>query len=490
MTLNLATVFLQMAAQQPDQPLILGPSENDCIRYGEFSQHVQALAAQLKALGIQAGDNVALQYPNGSDYIAYNYAIWACGACVTPIPVELADQEKQRVFQFIHVDSVICASRLLSSVEGLASEAIQTFTDNAVWFKLASTCQKPAELASVNAAFIRFTSGTTDSAKGVVLSHETIYQRIHIANEAIQLQTGVRVLWLLSMAYHFAVSIVAYLSFGATIVLPRNGFGVALLQAAFNHQVHIIYGAPNHYKMMVNDNTGKTLPASLRLAVVTTTALQKELAAAFYDRFGRVLNETYGIIELGLPAVNLSQSHAKQGSVGIPLSGYEWVLDNQSNEHSGEILVRSNAMLDAYYSPWKSRFQILQENNGWFRTGDLGQVDADGFLYLVGRCKELISVAGMKFFPQEVEQVLEKHPAIAAACVVALKSNQTGEMPAAYLIAATDSKKPDDMELKRYCDENLAGYKVPIQFHWVNQFVYTASGKLVRQANKLTALNN
>lgn len=158
MSLNLAAIFLQMAAQQPDQLLILGPGENDCIRYGEFSLRVQTLAAQLQALGIQAGDNIALQYPNGSDYIAYNYAIWACGACVTPIPVELADQEKQRVFQFIHVDSVICATRLLNSVENLASETIQTFTDNAVWFKVVSPCQKPAELASVNAAFIRFTS--------------------------------------------------------------------------------------------------------------------------------------------------------------------------------------------------------------------------------------------------------------------------------------------------------------------------------------------
>ena len=107
-------------------------------------------------------------------------------------------------------------------------------------------------------------------------------------------------------------------------------------------------------------------------------------------------------------------------------------------------------MLDAYYSPWQSRADILRENNGWFRTGDLGQFDAEGFLYLVGRNKELISVAGMKFFPQEVERVLETHPAIHTACVFASKSVRAGE--------------------------------IPIQFHWVDKLSYTASGKLVRRA--------
>ena len=357
--MNLATVFFQKAAEQPQQWLILGARDADSIRYGEFSQRVQSLAARLRELGVKPGDNVGLHYPNGSDYIAYNYALWACGACVTPIPVELAEQEKQRIFQFIHMDSVISATRLLNVI-------------------------------------------------------------------------------------------VAYLSFGATIVLPRNSFGVSLLQAANQHHVNLIYAAPNHYQMMLGDNTGQTLPDSLRLTVVTTTALNPALANAFYLRFGQVLNETYGIIELGLPAVNVSHSPTKQGSVGKPLSGYELTLEQQEAGEVGEVLVRGDAMLDAYYSPWQSRADILRENNGWFRTGDLGQFDAEGFLYLVGRNKELISVAGMKFFPQEVERVLETHPAIHTACVFASKSVRAGE--------------------------------IPIQFHWVDKLSYTASGKLVRRA--------
>lgn len=485
-TFNLADCFFDRARQQPDQLLIIGSKDKERITYSQFAARVRELAISLQNAGVKAGDNVGLHYPNGSDFIAYNYAVWACRATVTPIPVELAEQEKHRIFQFIHLDHVICSARLVKVLASLASEQTPTFTDTAVLFKVKSFCAAPLELKEVNAAFIRFTSGTTDNAKGVVLSHETIYTRIHAANEAMQLKSGDRVLWLLSMAYHFAVSIVAYLSFGATIILPKNSFGISLLQAATQHQATLIYGAPQHYQMMLSDNTGLTLPASLDLAVVTTAALSPRLAEAFYQRYGYVLNEAYGIIELGLPSVNVSRSLEKQGSVGIPLTAYELTLDKRDSEQSGEILVRTEAMLDAYYSPWQSREQMLSDYNGWFRTGDIGRIDNDGFLYIVGRNKELMSVAGMKFFPREVEDVLQKHPAIREACVFPLKKERLGEVPVAMLVPANgDMTQPTEKELKRFCTQYLATYKQPIHFYWVEQLAYTASGKLVRDVKKL-----
>jgi len=483
---NLADCFFDRARQQSEQPLIVGPKDEDRITYGQFATKVRELAIALQDAGVKAGDNVGLHYPNSSDFIAYNYAVWVCHATVTPIPVELAEQEKHRIFQIIHLDHVICSVRLFNGLASLASEQAHAFTDTAVLFKVKSFCAVPLELKDVNAAFIRFTSGTTDHAKGGVLSHETIYTRINAANEAMQLKSGDRVLWLLSMAYHFVVSIVAYLSFGATIILPKNSFGISLLQAATQHQVTLIYGAPKHYQMMLSDNTGLTLPTSLDLAVVTTAAVSPRLAEAFYQRYGYVLNETYGVIELGLPSVNLSRSLKKQGSVGIPLSTYELILDKQDNEESGEILVRSEAMLDAYYSPWQSREQILSDNKGWFRTGDIGCIDKDGFLSIIGRNKSLISVAGMKFFPHEVEDVLQKHPAIREACVFPLEKDRLGEVPVAMLVPTKgDVNQPTDKALKAFCAHYLATYKQPIHFYWVEQLAYTASGKLVRDVKKL-----
>lgn len=485
MKLNLAECFFQKAEQQPHHPLILGPGAEDKINYAEFRAEVQALAKHLKDAGVNSSSNIGLHYPSGRDYVAFVYAIWACGGCVTPLPRELTAPEKQQIFQFIQMDGVLSSVDLLDQICASIQPAALSITPRAVFARVDAICEAPPQLAEVNAAFIRFTSGTTGDAKGVVLSHESIYARIQAANQTLQIDATDRILWLLSMDYHFAVSIVAYLTFGASIILPRNSFGVTLLTAAARHQATLIYGSPTHYNMMIQDDTGACLPAELRLAIVTTTALRAEIADAFYARFGRTLNETYGIIELGLPAINVSQAKEKQGSVGQVLPAYELRLDCLPGEQQGEITVRSKGMLDAYYSPWKSREAILQQNDGWFRTGDLGQLDRDGFLYIVGRIKEMISVGGMKFFPDEVESVLENHCAIHAACVFGVQERQWGEAAVAHLVMEAGKAAPDENELRAYCKQYLASHKIPSRFQWVEQLTYTASGKRIRNAEKL-----
>ncbi|OUD12281.1 class I adenylate-forming enzyme family protein [Thioflexithrix psekupsensis] len=485
MALNLAEQFFYKAATQPDHPLILGQNSENKTSYQAFQNQINTLAQQLQAYGVQAGDNIGLQYPSGASYIAYVYAIWACGACVTPLPFELTAAEKQQIFEHVHIAAVISHPQALPHISAYLEGETLPLEAKTVFAQVKSVCQAPPELAAINAAFIRFTSGTTGDAKGVVLSHETIYTRIHAANTVLNLNAQDRILWLLSMDYHFAVSIVAYLTFGASIILPQNSFGVTLLTAATNHKATCIYGAPTHYMLMVQDDTGAGLPAELRLAIVTTTALRAEAAEAFYQRFGRVLNETYGIIELGLPAINVSQSRDKQGSVGQVTPGYALRLDRQEELGYGEILLKSDSMLDAYYFPWRSRATILAQQDGWFRTGDLGRFDADGFLYIVGRSKEMISVGGMKFFPEEVEAVLEAHPAIAQACVFDVKERQWGEPAGAQLVLVAGATKPTHDELRAHCRAALASYKIPGQFHYVTELAYTASGKKIRNPNKL-----
>lgn len=485
MKLNLAECFFQKANEQPDHPLILGQEAEDQTSYADFRTEVQALAAMLKQAGVQCGDNLGLVYPSGRQYIAFVYAIWTCGACVTPLPAELTASEKQQIFQYVHVDGVIAGSKFLAHIKDCLDPQTTPLTAQAVYARVVTTCAAPPQLAAVNAAFIRFTSGTTGNAKGVVLSHESIYERIHAANEALHITKDDRILWLLSMDYHFAVSIVAYLTFGASIILPKNSFGITLLTAAARHRATFIYGSPTHYALMIQDDSGARLPSELRLAIVTTTALRSETAEAFYARFGQVLNETYGIIELGLPAINVSNLRAKQGSVGRVLPAYELRLECLPGEAQGEISLRSNGMLDAYYSPWQSREEILARDGGWFKTGDLGRLDEDGFLYLVGRSKDMVSVGGLKFFPEEVEAVLLKHPAIRAACVFGRQDKQWGQTAVAHLVLAAGITAPSEDELSAHCRQYLASYKIPKQFYWVKQLSYTASGKIIRNPEKM-----
>src|SRR5207244_3273993 len=141
---------------------------------------------------------------------------------------------------------------------------------------------------------IRFTSGTTGSAKGVVLSHETIRDRIDAANEVLDIGPDDRVIWLLSMSYHFAVSIVAYLTFGAGVVLPGNHLAAGILDAAKRHRATLIYGSPVHYRLLASGDGGP-IPG-LRLAVSTTTSLDNNTAVRFRQRFGLPVTQALGII--------------------------------------------------------------------------------------------------------------------------------------------------------------------------------------------------
>ena len=488
MTLNLANVFYQQADLLPEHPAILGPHDDTCISYGALQKEIQTLANQLLGAGIHSGMNVGLHYPGGQSYIAFTYALWVCGACVTPIPMELAIEEKQNIFQHIAIDAVISTvdCELFSA---FSLGAALHLTEKSCLLNLKVLCTPPAELAGLNPAFIRFTSGTTGDAKGVILSHETIFARIQAANQGMDISPDDRIVWLLSMAYHFAVSIVAYLSFGATIILCKNSFGSTILQAANHHHATLIYAAPTHYELMSHDRSDLAL-SNLRLAIVTTAYLRTDIAEAFYQRYGLAPNETYGIIEVGLPAINLDAAKEKRGSVGKLLPSYLIKLDSPGENGVGEIMLFGPGMLDAYYRPWKPRDLILKQHDGWLATGDLGFIDDAGYLFIVGRSKEMISVAGMKFFIQEVETVLERHPAIQAACVFAIKTRRLGETPMAHLVLADNHEPPDEAQLKKYCSEHLASYKIPDQFQWVDSLARTASGKLIRNTDKLLLPQN
>ena len=193
MKLNLADAFFKKATEQPDHPLILGQDQADQVSYADFREIVEELAASLKQAGVREGQNIGLLYPSGRDYIAFVYAAWACRACLTPLPSELTASEKQQILDFVHLDAVIVGNRFLSQLEERLDPERIVLTPGAIYAKVESTCTAPPQLESVNAAFIRFTSGTTGNAKGVVLSHESIDERINAANEVLRISKDDRI---------------------------------------------------------------------------------------------------------------------------------------------------------------------------------------------------------------------------------------------------------------------------------------------------------
>jgi long-chain acyl-CoA synthetase len=481
-TINLFEVFCQMANRQPDHPAFVDRTIENVCSYRTLRDRIEHAAAKLKDVGVCPGMCVGLHCGSGLEYVVWAYAIWKCGGVIVPIAVELVGEEKAAICAAIHLGGVISTNKDRNCFEEFQNGPESPLQERLTWIPIGQVTENPPRFTKINAAFIRFTSGTTAASKGVVLSHETVYERIHAANEALQVGSHDRILWLLSMSYHFTVSIVSYLTFGATVILPNDHFGRTIVQAAKG--ATFIYGSPVHYHLMAHDRSEVTLP-DLRLVISTASSLNEATAEAFYRRFNIPLSQAYGIIEIGLPCINLDRQREKRGSVGRPLSAFEIkTSDVGLGDDLQAISIKGKGIIDAYYHPWKPRKKIMPD--GWFATGDLGKVDDDGYLHILGRSKEMISVAGMKVFPQEVEAILESHPGIKEACVFGHEHERMGEVPYARVVLAEDqSLAPSEEDLRKHCQSHLTTFKIPEKIDFVEELPRTASGKLLRRPIRL-----
>ena len=477
--MNLYEVFLETAQRQPDRPALVGPRSRDAISYRELNKSICETSDRLRGAGVGPGTSVGLHCSSGRDYIILNYAVWRCGGCVVPIPPELAEPEKQEVCRTISMEFVLNETGTLSFLKPFQRAPGVELSPRCILTPITSPRGHPAGFEKINAAFIRFTSGTTGTSKGVVLSHETVFDRISAANDVLRIGPSDRVIWLLSMSYHFTVSIVGYLTFGATIVLPANHFAEVVLGATVEHGGTLIYASPIHYAWMAKSTFRGELP-SVRMAVSTTTALDVDTAKSFYERFHLPLTQALGVIEIGLPCINIDFPLDRSEAVGRVLPAYRLRLDDVGlGDNLKEIVFSGKGFLDAYYDPWRPRSQIMPD--GWFHTGDVGELDSEGCLFIRGRIKEVISVAGMKFFPQEVERVLKAHPHVAEACVFAQRDATLGEMPCARVILKADAAgKCSEADLLEFCRRQLATYKLPQHIELTDDLRRTASGKVVR----------
>ena len=481
--LNLFDVFCQTVEKQPDRIAIYGPQDDRSYTYKELKELIEKTADKLKQAGLHPGMTLGLHYESGVEYIVLTYAAWCCEASVVPIAVELMPPEKRRILNEIGLDLLVTEDNSLATFKDLINASnLGTLWKDIIITKLENPRKHPEEFKHVNAAFLRFTSGTTGTSKGVILSHKTIYERIHAANECLHIGPEDNIIWLLSMSYHFAVSIVAYLSFGASIILCKNFFGSTIVKTSVEKKATMIYGSPIHYQLMSSTRDDVTL-TTLRTAISTTTALTQKVARAFYERFNLQLSEAYGIIEIGLPFINLNNTLDKPGSVGKLLPAYEMKLEETSVDSDvKEIKLKGKGIIDAYYDPWTKREDIL--NDGWFSTGDLGRLDDDGYLFIVGRSKEIINVGGMKCFPQEIESVLVSYPGVKEAVVYAQAHDRFGEVPSAQVVLKAGYDKTITEELlKDFCAERLEILKVPERIKFADELERTASGKLIRKEN-------
>jgi long-chain acyl-CoA synthetase len=438
------------------------------LTYGELLERVYEVASWIgRCEGFhQKGiPRVGLACGNGMDYIVLALAILKAGGCLVPLADELTETERLEIIGRTGLCGVI------SKGEGRAEwQALET-----------AGLENEAEFSALDPAFIRFSSGTTGRSKGVVLSHTKLRERIVAANAALEIGPGDRVLWMLPMAHHFAVSIVLYLYHGACTVIGSSHLASEVLETAKTTRATVIYGAPFHYSLLAVDQSGYLWP-ELRLAVTTAAPLTPEIARGFRQRFRKPLVQGLGIIEIGLPLLNTGGAGDSPTAVGRPLPSFDVELRDEEGlpmavGSIGELWIKGPGMFDAYLSPWQAVDEICVD--GWFATGDLAEMDAAGRVYLRGRKKSVLNVSGMKVFPEEVEVVIERNPAVRRCRVTGLPHAVLGTVPVAEVVLQ-DGKSLTPRELIEWCRETLSIYKVPVRVTFVKDLKLTASGKVRR----------
>jgi long-chain acyl-CoA synthetase len=451
------------------------------VSYGELFALVDRVAAELRSCDIRPAQRVAVLCDDSLEYIVISLAALSVGAAIVPVSPSHSLDEVKAVLREIDVAVLIFERDLLSWADARPMLSANTRGKTIYLHRRAAREDLPEEYYTLNPAVIRFSSGTTGSSKGVVLSHETIVERTDAADTALHMSDDDRAIWVLSMSYHFVVSILLFLRRGVTILLCCRQFLSSLVNGLSRYEGTFIYASPFHYRLMTNSAMfSAEMFSNIRLAVSTAMQLPEVDACKFHEKFGVRLAQAYGIIEVGLPFVNCSGEAAKQSSVGSILPDYQAKVVSPDAEGIGEVYVRGKGMFDAYFSPWQGRDQALSD--GWFRTGDLGRIDSDGFLFLSGRKKNVINFAGMKVFPDEVEAVLNQHPVVRESLVYGTAHDMYGELPCADIVlrGETDAGELDTSEMRRFCYQHLAPYKVPKEFRCVPRLDKTASGKLKR----------
>ncbi len=450
------------------------------ITYGQLISSAGNIAVSLKGEGVLPYHRIGLLCSDGIDYITVALAVLSVPAVVVPVAAEHTGAEIDDILNKIMVDFLIFEKGMFNGTDAHPL-CPDIFIAKELYIKNRKNRQQPdSEYFRINPAFIRFSSGTTGTSKGVVLSHETIIGRTSAADRGLNITSNDTILWVLSMSFHFVVTILLFLRRAAAIVLCSHPFPESLIDGITKHRGTFIYASPFHYNLLTRMNS---LPPesfrNVRLAVSTAIKLPENTAREFYSKFGFELSEAYGIIELGLPFVNLSRDKSKRSSVGKALPGYEVEIIDRDKDGAGRIHIKGRGMLDAYFSPWQNRRSIL--DNGWFNTGDMGRIDKDGYLTIVGRDKDVINFTGMKIFPHEVESVLNRFPGVKESRVYAEDHPLYGQLPAAKIVLKEEASKEMFLDdLRRFCYLNLAQYKVPKSFEIVSGLEKTASGKIRR----------
>jgi long-chain acyl-CoA synthetase len=499
MSFNLATILTETAAASPDRAVAVYAGGQ--LSYRELDVLSDQLAAGLSAAGIRPGDPVALQLPNIPQFLIAYFGILKAGGVAVPLNVMLKAPEV--AFQL--GDS---KARLLITWEGILGEAAKGAAAAAVndiyavghaenepdaipFEKLLAVSVKGHAIARrevTDTAVIVYTSGTTGRPKGAELTHVQLYMNADIPGRLFDVQPDDVVITALPLFHVFGLSSIlnVCVRFGCTMSLVPRFDADAALTAIQRDRATIFEGVPTMFVALLScPELEKYDFSSLRVAISGGASIPAPVLDAFEQRFGIVILEGYGLTETASTTTfNKSATDRRIYSVGKPIWGTQTqVWDEHGNslppgqDNVGEVVTRGLHVMKGYLNNPEATAEVF--TGDWFHTGDLGYFDADGFLFIVSRKKELIIRGGYNVYPSEIENVLHSHPAVAEAAVIGIPDDRLGEEVMAVVKLQADWSLVG-AELIAYCRERMAAYKYPRVIEFRDELPKNTLGKVLK----------
>jgi len=515
--LNLAAIVEQHARRRPDRVALI--SSDDRITFGDLDAWANRIAGGLAASGIGRGDHVALLCPNLPYFPAAYFGILKTGAAVVPLNIQLTPRELAYHLRDSDAKVLLCyegtverpmaegaraavavvptCRRLIVMPRDLTG-AFDVDPDSSTLDQL--TAGQPGTFDTFatspqDTAVILYTSGTTGQAKGAELTHLNMMMNAMASAHLFVTQHDAdgnhssAVTLPLFHATAQTVQMNAYLYLGGSLVLlPRFDPATLLTAIAREHVTHWI-GVPTMYWTLLryvreHGVDVSAVAASLKIANSGGAPMPVELMKDFQDTFRVRIVEGYGLSETSpVACFNHLDRPSKPGTVGQPLFCVDVMCVDENDApvpsgQPGEVVIRGHNVMKGYYKQPEATAAAMR--NGWFHTGDIGTIDADGYVAIVDRKKDMILRGGFSVFPRELEEVLMTHPAVSLAAVIGVPDERMGEEIKAFIVRKPANEVTED-DLRAWCKSQFAAYKCPRLFEFRTELPTSATGKILKR---------
>ncbi|MFE9320651.1 long-chain fatty acid--CoA ligase [Nocardia sp. NPDC052278] len=467
--------------------------DETAVSYGHLEALSQHIGGLLAAYEVAPGDRVAIMLPNVPHFAALYYAILRMGAVVVPMNPLLKEREVAYYLRDSGAKLIFVWQDFAAEAAAGATQAGSTaipvvpaeFLDQVMAIE---PREEVIERRPDDTAVILYTSGTTGLPKGAELTHANLGSNVDVCTQTLLELTADDVIFGGLPLFHVfgqTCALNAAVRVGATLTLLPRFDPAKALELLVRDQVTVFEGVPTMYSALLNHPGAADIDlGALRLCVSGGSALPVEVLHAFEKQFGCVVLEGYGLSETSpVACFNHPDRPRVPGSIGTPVRGVELrVVDDEGGEVAdgtvGEIVIRGDNIMKGYWNKHEETAEAITD--GWFHTGDLGRIDANGNYFIVDRKKDMIIRGGYNVYPREVEEALYEHPDVAEAAVVGVAHAELGEEVAAAVALKPGASVGAD-ELREFVKERVAAYKYPRHLHIVDALPKGPTGKILKR---------